>query len=336
MVSNQPQPDPCGANSAALTGNFGVSLRALRQLPRVEIAPSLSEQLHAALERQERRVATHLRVDLDAIMSTALWAHLVHCSVDDLDVHFVPAITEQVDSGVVALDIPAGLKGHESSCFEQLLAFAPKEEQEALALFAHHVTLQDRGELLGLPREVHIGCLGPVIGALKDAMMNDRALLSFGGGLFHAQLTAGRELVLAHEALVQAQQLAEGRVVVLPPNVPRITSTLAFEGGAEIVIFQQELNVGAQRRHDSSVHLGKLLEAVLPEGFFRHPNGWLVAWGTEKSPASDRSPLSALELGALIARLLPRSHVALPPREHSAHHEGRADSGVNLPDPSKA
>ncbi len=260
----------------------------------------IDELARQALARN-RCVVTHLMVDLDAVMSVAAYAHLIGRRVKDLAISFVPAGIDKAPSGMVGLDITAGYKGLPFSAFEGVVSLMPLEDRQALRNLVSHVTRHDRGDFYKLEdASLAIGTIGTMIKLLRSSGSSDLEMVELGERIFLSHLSAGR-LRVAAERTFEREAQWYGKVVLLPKDRKGPHSSIAYEKGAELVVYQDGHNLGVAARAGSKFHLGKLLEGKIPEGFFVHPEGFLVAWGTKKSPAQTPAPISAEALATLVA-----------------------------------
>ncbi len=260
--------------------------------------------LRRELSVRNCRVATHIKPDLDALLSVALWAHLIGMNVRDLILSFIPS-GSPVPEGFVGLDISAGFKGLNSSCFEELLELATPADRAALGLLGAHATKQDQGEVHRLPRELSIGFFGNCLSTFRKAGWTDQNLVLLGADLFMGALLQGRDRVAAVAALETAEWHLERRVVLLPSGSGMSVTMAAFEVGAEIAIYEDGANVGVVRTNDGTLHLGELLQGLeeLTEFFF-HPSGRFVSRGTQKSPAATLGTVNGRRLLELVLQRL--------------------------------
>lgn len=268
---------------------------------------NLTEQITAGT----RKVVTHRFVDLDAVMSVSFYAHLIGATVADLELRFVPSNEQVFSADEVILDLHApGLKGADSSCFETMLelvyqaGFVGERDYQALLPLAQYVTLEDHDKVYHLERQLRVGTLAELVDSMRGHGDADRDIVLWAEKAFLTELESGRSRFKAQQQLLSAAKYSSGRIVVLLEGAPHGASAVAFDAGAEFVIYQDGNNVGVVRRHDSEVHLGALLNTKLPDGIFAAPQGYIVAWGSRWYPAKSPAPFSATELAEMLEEAL--------------------------------
>lgn len=253
---------------------------------------------------QFKGVRTHAYVDLDAAMSCALWRII---SGDKKDPLFLPA-GEPTPEGYIGLDVADGLKGLDTSCFEELFRaaaeagiFTPQLLEEMWPLI-RHVTMQDRGEMFDQPKEILAGNLTRILASLRGATREyaaweDASIVTFFHRFLLNQIAFAEKVEEGRQAVAASQILptALGTICVLPRGNFTNSEAIAFEEGHSFLIYQNYFNIGVVRNNKLTVSLAELLHD-LPEGWYKDPRGFLVCWGSRKNPAKTASDLSVADL----------------------------------------
>lgn len=241
---------------------------------------------------------THQRVDADAAFSVAAWAYLTGKRVSQLDLHFVLS-EDQIPEGVVALDVIKGIKGSDSCCFAKLLPFFGEDKNYVLQTLGTYLTKIDNHQKYeeGLPPGVFYILPANILSGLKMKGVPDKDLCVWAELTLLALIAQGERLEKSYNSELppSTEHLMGGKVTILPLNAPQYFSKIAFRKGAEFVVYQDGLNIGILRGHNSSFNLGEVYRE-LPDGFYLDPRGFLLAWGSKKFPKQVPSPVSAKEL----------------------------------------
>lgn len=266
-------------------------------------------------------IYTHLRPDLDACAS--VWAARTYIpGAKESQLRFVPANWNGRGRGRkpddLLLDISSGMKGEKDesgklhSCFALLMKrYAPPEERAALRDLIDLIDAMDStgNAYKTLAPELtpeHARAfswtgLGAVLSALAVAPgADDRSVVSamclILDGFRSRALAYQQKCAMANNPNIVKRYTAQtGEVVCLVTGAQGMNSVL-FEQGAHIrfVIYTSESGreYGVNRNDlapSLDIH-NSFVQAVLTKAqeagqWFVHPNGFLLAWGTSKSPA---------------------------------------------------
>jgi hypothetical protein len=270
--------------------------------------------------RRSVKIATHLRPDLDAIF--AVWVCQRIRSQNGLlplKVLFIPANTQGVESGILAVDIgpDKGLRQFgQGYCLKRsalggsasMAVYRALNEEDRYILESvakaisdadetgdtiHTQILKSTGNWGNL--QVRNGVMATTLWSVFHAMSNqmrDQDLLQSWTNVFEGMMIGGQDRLRASSAVRKAELHHEGLLAVLPHGAPRATSRAAYERGAVVVLFSSKLGgdrwtLGLSKKAGDTSRLnlseGKAeFERVLP-GIFVKPEGFMLGW-TSKAP----------------------------------------------------
>ena len=242
-------------------------------------------------------VRTHMHVDADAAFSAALILEVK----PEAQLELTPAAETTDDPSLLAVDMLNGrqaIKGLEQgSAFGLLHKELGTKNKAIRKLFwgwAKQLNLTDSG------KRCNDGVvLSQLVNSWRQVGLSDEEIVFRARELIHGAIAAEAQ----HKSLRRASKeiKIEGGVAVIIDQ--ETTRGIIFRRGAKAIIIQNEngqcilLNRSAQR---DGHHLIEL-EQHLPEDWFIHPNGFIAAYGTPKSPMDpSESGISVEELNQVV------------------------------------
>jgi len=234
-----------------------------------------------------KKIYTHLSLDLDAASAVSLYLldnHMLSCE----DVVFVPADFDGKDMATedVAIDIYAGgkgIKGTKSAFSTVLNNEVENKYKSAFTNVSYFIDIVDTTHGLSsreLPND-GVPTMLDTFRWLKKSCNSDKYLLQQWSHVISGIWHSHKDYLKAVSAAKTA--VWEGNVAIIKGIVPLQTSTLLFNSGAELVVYESGFNMGVMRSPKCNVHIGRKLKDFLPE-WFHHPDGFLSCWGTNKAP----------------------------------------------------
>lgn len=278
----------------------------------------------------KKKIILHPHMDLDAC--ACAWAagadevHFLPAHVRDLPA-ICPCCEQALDpTEVVILDHPVGEKGHLDSDGKRRAALCSLPEAKRIdpALLAE-VDEQDSTGTIQAPRF----SLGELLSGLRQEAI-ERGLHGRDCDLDLLETTRRifQGIQIRYESKQKADWWIKNHIQIheigtfrfascskdLPPTVGEVLNEQGVSGfvygGTEVVRKEEKVrdwNIGVFRFPGREAPDLKLLSPRLP-GWFCHPAGFLVAWGTRKAPASspppNGTPRSQGELIALMREML--------------------------------
>jgi len=266
---------------------------------------------------------THVAPDVDAAAS--VWAARKYMGATSFELRLVPAgwNGNELTDDDIAVDIVAGgrgIKGKEAgSAFKAIMeTHAPKEDRDAIWWLIEYVTIQDsHGSVVrhlvpeATSKTVAIlsgSSLNSVLQVLKREFSTHEEWIQAVGRIFSALLEEGQSRLRGEKEAERATWF--GSVAVIKNSDEPSASSHLFGKGAIVVVYADGLNLGAVRRADQpNVRLNDpRIMAVIPEDerpkWFAHEDGFLLACGTRKSPATEASRVTPEELALAISATL--------------------------------
>ena len=245
-----------------------------------------------------KKIATHFRPDLDACL--AVWA--ARMIYGDLPVDFVSKNLTVLNPDTLYVDITCGIKEQDGKCAGAYLVSQLKPAQaKAMLWIADYVNGVDTGIIKSNDHGAVIG-LSATINALKYVLTDIEIIRMTGlifDGFLEMSLSKQKAKDLANHAVwigdVAIITQIEGETICYG-----VQNYLPREPCAIITVIGK--NIGAKRIRDN-IDLTKL---DLPDGWFKHPSGFMVQWGDlsgKGTPASKRTELSVCELAEKILAL---------------------------------
>jgi hypothetical protein len=227
---------------------------------------------------------------------------------------------KEFQDGDIAVDIEAGEKGKkgdieegervDSATVQIVEEYAPIEDRQALQNIVYYINEHDAtgsaaGSILGkevLDRKSTIKILkcGSVDGMFRAAQaaigyQDKKKIIEHFSLVFEGYLINGRKDMKAVELYPQRVKL-HGRnknIAFLDmKDAPFALCEVAFEKGAEIVIYKNGKDIGVKRRNFSKFPVNhplilKLIKDAGEEGkWFIHPAGFLICTGSNKKHAN--------------------------------------------------
>lgn len=212
------------------------------------------------------KIATHLRPDLDALLS--LWLCQRHREVVGLkpaQLLFIKAGTESIEEGVLAVDVGVGaglkrmgagwsIKRSErggSAAMAVYRTLTP-DDRYLFQTVVEAISDADEGENVHkrwlkktkawknrpVRNQVLTTSLWVAFGCASE-ILDDHALYKWFSCYLQGMVKSRDEKLLAEEAARQAQYMPSG-LAILPHNAPSKASNVAFKRGARLAFFSQE------------------------------------------------------------------------------------------------
>jgi hypothetical protein len=245
-------------------------------------------------------IITHFRPDLDACLS--VWAaKRIH---GDLPVEFAPTGNKEVKEGILYVDMTCGIKeGTSGECAgAYLVSQFPENEREAMSKIAGYVNAVDTGQIKR-DQDSELVSLAQTINALKETM-SDQEVIEASGKIFDGFLSMGLKRQRAKELAESAEWVESVAITTQPEGEQLYFGVVEFlDRPCDVIVTKIGDNIGAKRIRED-IDLTKL---DLPDGWFKHPAGFMVQWGDlsgKGTPAKTRSTISAMGLAGMIAEIL--------------------------------
>lgn len=243
------------------------------------------------------KIITHPHLDLDAASSVCLLIKQGHCTLEE--VGFVPANAARRPRGLehaFYVDHPLGVKGKQSA-----LAELPDSRAVLGDDFVDEVSQQDSsgsadprfslGQIFAAGRAAH-RARGLAGEALDRALLAWWLILIEGIALQQFQLTEAETKVIQQVQTGELPVVAAGGflwAVPKGPMPPLAGIVLNKQLGVTGVLYQASYGLGIHRYRDHHEPNLTMLKGRLP-GWFIHPNGFMVCWGSRKAPRHEPPP----------------------------------------------
>ncbi len=227
---------------------------------------------------------------------------------------------KELQDGDIAVDIEAGGKGKkgnieegervDSATVQIVEEYAPIEDRQALQNIVYYINEHDAtgsaaGSIIGkevLDRKSTIKILkcGSVDGLFRAAQaaigyQDKKKIIEHFALVFEGYLINGRKEVKAVELYPQRVKLhgRNNKIAFLDmKDAPFALCEVAFEKGAEIIIYKNGNDIGIKRRNFSkfpvnhSLILKLIKDADEEDKWFIHPAGFLICTGSNKKHAT--------------------------------------------------
>ncbi|GIU69144.1 MAG: hypothetical protein KatS3mg002_0380 [Candidatus Woesearchaeota archaeon] len=264
----------------------------------------------------ERKIYTHVNVDLDAACSVWAVRNFVP-GFSSAEVEFVHANWDgkELNDKDIAVDLEAGIKGRKDgttrSAFATIVArYADEEDQKALENLVQYVDAQDS---YGSAVEYFIpnvdertkevfssNGINTVLRALQAQYRDDKVVLMFGeilDGLYKMGLSKIR-------AIKEAEWV--GPVALIYGAKEFGTNGELFKRGAKAIVYIDGYNIGVIKASTVEARMDHpyIRNVIGSEGWFFHPAGFMAAWGSRKSPATTPSRVDPKRLAEVVAQVV--------------------------------
>jgi hypothetical protein len=158
--------------------------------------------------------------------------------------------------------------------------------------------------------------LNSVLLALKATHpRNDGLVVERMSEIFSGMLERGRARARAEVEADHAEVIDNGLVAIVRNPREVATNEILFERGVHVIVYVDGHNIGVVRERSQTVRMDDpALRAVVEAAgeevgvgdgtWFAHPAGFILAWGTRKTPATRPSRVIPDELARAAAQLL--------------------------------
>lgn len=265
------------------------------------------------------RIVTHKRPDLDACLSVWIIQQAIRDLISrqedlfQIEVDFAPTgmKKEEMKKYSVYVDMECGYKGSENECASVWLAkrYLSKIEYDALDLMGlwNYVNDVDTG------KEIPYNPIGNnIIAAWKLIEFSDNEIILQSDKIFSGLLLLGLKKLQAKEIAKKVSYYTKNGYTIafisLPEDSelnPAISEYLSEP--TICIVTQIGKNIGVKRLNEN-IDLTKL---KLPDGWYKHPSGFMVQWGDlsgKGTKAEKESPLNAEQLIYKILGMLYKYH----------------------------